>query len=95
MQLQSQLENQTPYFIQILNLDPANLTDNLAQTTPCAAVEVVLPVVMMELASQILEVDSARMRKRNALRTLSVAEAHAGALELHPCYVPAIHIEAL
>ena len=57
--------------------------------------EDVLPVVMMELASQILEVDSARMRERNALKTLSVAEAHAGALEMHPCYVPAIHGEAL
>ena len=50
---------------------------------------------MMEIASQILEVDSVRMRERNALKTLSVVEADAGALEMHPCYVPAIHGEAL
>ena len=51
--------------MQIWKLDPANLTDNLATTTTSAAVEVVLPVAMMELASQILEVDLARIRERS------------------------------
>ena len=53
--------------MQIWKLDLANLTNNLAATTTSAAVEVVLPVAMMELASQILEVDLARIRESHAM----------------------------
>ena len=53
---------------------------SLAPTTPCAAVEIVLPMVMMELANQILEVGSAGMMDRVAVQTPIVAVANAEAV---------------
>ena len=53
---------------------------SLVPTTPCAAVEIVLPMVMMELANQILEVDFAGTMDRLAVETPIVAVANAMAL---------------
>ena len=50
---------------------------SLAPTTPCAAVEIALPMVMMELANQILEVDFAETMDRLAVETPIVAVANA------------------
>ena len=55
---------------------------SLAPTTPCAAVEIVLPMVMMELANQTLEVGSAEMTDRVAVQTPIVAVANVEAVEI-------------